>query len=132
MTIPTPAGAPETVKIGHFQVRVRFYDAAEAVKSEQIGYWEKDRMEIGVCGVLQPQRIWEVFWHEVSHALLTFFTLADRKLTEEQFCDTAAVGLAMVMTDNPALHAWMGRLLFDRQLQLDWKPDPYFQDKPPI
>lgn len=122
-TVPTPQGAPAMIKVGHLHFTVRFFDAAELLEVGRMGYFSDVLMEIGVYGGAHPVELWSSFWHEVAHSLV-YLTGSSEKFDEEGVCSLTGQMGTMVMADNPFLHEWQGRLLYDRRLHEIWKPDP--------
>jgi hypothetical protein len=62
---------------------------------------------IGISSRMQGSRIVETLLHELLHAIYDLNRLEAKENSREDFVSRGAVGLAMIMRDNPGLFEWM-------------------------
>jgi hypothetical protein len=70
------------------------------------GYCNNQDQRIEVSAELGPDRIRDVFIHEVIHAIYHIFGDRD-EWTQERVCDLVGYGIIQVMRRNPDWAQWM-------------------------
>lgn len=119
---PIRATAPRVIHVGHMDVALRFFDAREEDAKKRYGYWDCEIFEIGASERLNPAKMHDVVFHEITHALW-FFMNHGRKFTQEHVCEMVGKGFAMVMRRNPELMRWVDFLMSPEAQRL-WVPHP--------
>ena len=101
---------PDTIKIGHVTFLIRWVDRFDEDRTRHFGMCITDDQTLVVSERLKGPRMFEVFMHELLHALSWMFGLDDGS-KEEHFVTLLPRGLAMLFVDNPDLRLWMWELL---------------------
>lgn len=92
---------PSSVRVGSFDYAVK---EVAHVEEGSIGLCMPDQLTIYVQQSLPPQRKWQIFWHELLHAMWHAAGLHEfENPSEEQVVALMSYQIARVLSDNPAL-----------------------------
>ena len=111
--LPAPAlpGCPvDSLRIGPYDYRLVFEDAAWEEREEAHGLHDPDRHEITISLARNSQRMADVIVHEINHAVWYVGHMDDAR-DEECFCARHATGFTMIARDNLAFFHWWLSLL---------------------
>ena len=100
-------GRPSRVKVGPHWYEVDWFSRTQSDASEKYGYCHMTDLQIGICEHMPKSRQRQTMLHEVLHAIHETMGLDD-KSPEEDFTHRVAAGLALFITDNLAVWAWIG------------------------
>jgi hypothetical protein len=112
--LPAPAGVSGSIKIGHYDFRVRWFSREEEAADANVGYCDTDHLEFGFSRRLEPTHMAEIVIHEVTHAIWYLRKLPARA-TEEMVCEHHGIGVTQVWRDNPEFFRWWNSLLTMRR-----------------
>ena len=126
---PLP-GAPEFIKVGNIQLKVRFFCGQEENERRAYGYFDINLGIIGISARRHPWLIAECVIHEITHGICSLYHFRYREArNEEMICSMVGTGLATVFIDNPELHRWLGQLCYDKEMLDSWAPELALHDK---
>lgn len=108
--LPSPVGAPASIKIGHYDFRVRWFPREEESSDDNVGYCDTDHLEFGFSRRLEPTRLAEIVVHELTHAFW-FFRKLPAKVDEETMCEHTGSAITQIWRDNPRAMSWWNSLL---------------------
>lgn len=91
---------PEKVKVAGHSIKIKDWHPHSASAASRYGEFSANEMEIRLDMSMHPEKLLDVFLHELYHAVFWTYGLLDED-KEERICSQMSTGMAQVYIDNP-------------------------------
>ena len=90
--------------LGHWEIEVIFADNPIHQDGTPVyGMWNSRYKTITLDASLQDFHLVEILWHELTHAILEYFSIDEDNISDELVCLSIGRGIALLAKDNPEL-----------------------------
>jgi hypothetical protein len=100
----------KSVRVGHCDFAFEMMTPREATAADQFGHCDYENLAIRLAPGQPSQQLANTVVHEIGHAILRLFGVADNA-PEEEYVTNGANGWCGVIRDNPELMKWLSAAL---------------------
>lgn len=101
---------PKGVKVGGYKFAIELAPPTDGDLEGDYGCTNTDTFRITLNEGMTFQKIVNVLWHELNHAIDYAYELEDSS-SEEDFASKGATGWMALRIDNPSLDRWINRAI---------------------
>lgn len=97
---------PEKVKVAGYNIAIKAWSNHSATAASRYGEFSANEMEIRIDMSMHPEKLLDVFLHELYHAVYWAYDIRDED-KEERACSVLSTGMAQIYIDNPTVLAFI-------------------------